>query len=97
MIIIICERCHKELVKGSHFDCAGDNSIWNHGEWRKNREIKDGIWFVCQRCIAELRGIPYREPIHYRTSYDSDWTKDGATMATDSWGGAGPDCISMRG
>ncbi len=26
-----------------------------------------------------------------------DWTEDGSTMATDSWGGAGPDCISIRG
>jgi len=26
-----------------------------------------------------------------------DYGDDGSTMATDSWGGAGPDCITMLG
>ncbi len=97
MIIIVCERCHKEVLRGTHYDYANDHSIWNHGQLVRNENIKDKIWWVCHRCSCELRGVIYREPIRHIRSDDDDWSRDGETMATDSWGGAGPDCQRAQG
>ena len=38
-----------------------------------------------------------RKPIPYKCGNDDGYGKpDGETMATSTWGGAGPDCITMR-
>ena len=47
---------------------------------------------LCKRCWNKFEKV-WEEFTGWKPhDWKIDWDDDGSTMATDSWGGAGPDC-----
>ena len=84
MKVTKCDRC-KEIC--SKFESEPCSVV----RWQRYH------FDLCEKCTEEFKALFDKfyipSSLSYETTYDDDWTKkDGETMATSTWGGAGPDC-----
>jgi len=97
LVIVSCDKCGKSLgvIKNKHVNIVMDQASVYRQEWEFD---------LCIECAEMFDSFldsfkTYKVPVYERvsSSEDYDYDNDNAVnQATDVWGGAGPDCSSIR-
>jgi len=103
MLTITCNKCNKpleternqEVERNRHVDIVMDKHSIHRQEWKLDLCIECAEGFDSFLDTFKNYKIPiYEQPL---SSCSEDYSDDEVVkLATDVWGGAGPDCSSKR-